>query len=189
MMNFLTPVMLFLLVAALPAAAAPAVRLEGVAFAREVDLQDTRLTLRGYGLLRYMVVIKAYVGALYLPDEAASRDVLAPVPKKLELAYFHAIKGEDFAAATRKKIADNVSPSEQARLQARIDRLAAMYRDVSPGDRYALTFIPGRGTELSLNGESLGVIPGDDFAGAVFAIWLGADPIDRGFRDRLLGGS
>ena len=70
-----------------------------------------------------------------------------------------------------------------------IDQLAALYRDVEPGDRYALTFAPGRGTQLLLNGAPLGSIDGDDFAAAVFAIWLGADPIDRGFRDRLLGAS
>ena len=174
---------------ALPVGAASSVRIEGVEFAREARLHEARLTLRGYGLLRYMVIIKAYVGALYLPAEADSRDVLAAVPKKLELSYFHAIKGEDFAQATRRKIADNVSPAQEARLRERIDRMAAMYRDVQPGDRYALTYAPGRGTELSLNGEPLGTIEGDDFAGAVFAIWLGADPIDRGFRDRLLGGS
>ena len=59
-------------------------------------------------------------------------------------------------------------------LQSRIDNLAALYRDVKPGDRYALTYIPDEGTTLSLNGETLGSIPGDDFARAVFAIWLGA---------------
>jgi len=37
--------------------------------------------------------------------------------------------------------------------------------------------------------ETLGTIPGDDFAAAVFAIWLGRNPIDTGFRDALLGAS
>jgi hypothetical protein len=180
---------LSILLAAVPASAAGPVRIQGVVFDREASVQETPLALRGYGLLRYMAVIKAYVGALYLPADSNSREVLGPVPKKLELSYFHAIKGEDFARATSQKIADNVTPEQQDRLQARIDRLAAMYRDVQPGDRYALTFAPGRGTQLLLNGAPLGTIEGDDFAAAVFAIWLGPNPIDRGFRDRLLGAS
>jgi len=78
--------------------------------------------------------------------------------------------------------------ADQARkLQARIERLAAMYRDVEPGDRYALTYLPGEGTRLSLNGEVLGLIPGDDFAVAVFSMWLGDHPIDETFRNALLG--
>ena len=48
----------------------------------------------------------------------------------------------------------------------RIDRMNRHYRDIKPGDRYALTFIPGRGTELSLNGTALVTIEGDDFAAA-----------------------
>jgi hypothetical protein len=134
-----------------------------------------------------MVFIDAYAGALYLPASAQSVDALASVPKRLELSYFHAIEGDDFAKATRAKILDNVSADEARQLNARIDQLAAMYRDVQPGDRYALTYMPGEGTRLSLNGDVLGAIPGDDFARAVFSIWLGTNPIDEKFRDRLLG--
>ena len=79
-----------------------------------------------------------------------------------------------------------VSADQVNGLQSRIDDLSALYRDVKPGDRYALTYIPDKGTTLSLNGKSLGSIPGDDFARAVFAIWLGDNPIDQKFRDQLL---
>ena len=166
--------------------AAASVQVGGAVFAPFVEIQNKRLPLYGYGLLKVMVFIKAYAGALYLGDPAMAGDVLGPVAKRLELEYFHAIKKEDFAQATRSKIADNTDEKQAAQLQSRIDRLAAMYRDVSPGDRYALTFIPGTGTELALNGQTLGVIAGEDFARAVFAIWLGSNPIDRGFRDTLL---
>jgi hypothetical protein len=162
------------------------VEVNGVSFKRTIDAKDQRLHLHGAGLLRYMVFIKAYVGALYLPEAVSSEHVLKPVAKQLELAYFHPIKGEDFAKATRRKIADNVTAAQVKVLQSRIDGLAALYRDVKPGDRYALTYIPDQGTTLSLNGQPLGSIPGDDFAQAVFAIWLGSNPIDQKFRDQLL---
>ncbi len=145
------------------------------------------LPLRGQGLLRYMVFIKAYAGALYLPSNVDSEKVLDSVPRRLELAYYHAITADDFAKATRKKMAENVSPTEMANLAARLEQFNSLYRDVQPGDRYALTYLPGRGTELSLNGQQLGVVPGDDFAAAVFAIWLGPKPIDRSFKEALLG--
>jgi hypothetical protein len=58
---------------------------------------------------------------------------------------------------------------------------------VEPGDRYALTYIPGMGTELSLNGEAKGTIQGADFAAAIFSIWLGTKPIDKGLKRQLLG--
>ena len=63
-----------------------------------------------------------------------------------------------------------------------------MYRDVNPGDRYARTYVPDQGTELSYNGQPLITIQGADFAAAYFGIWLGKDPIDKDMRSRLIKG-
>jgi len=176
-----------LLLTAVPTIGANTVRVGDVQFSRVVEVSSQQLQLQGAGLLKVMVFVKAYAGAFYLPASAQADQALTPVAKRLVLEYYQPIKGVDFAKATRLKIADNVDTAEAERLAARIERLAAMYKDVQPGDRYALTYVPGTGTRLSLNDEHLGTIPGDDFARAVFAIWLGADPIDEKFRDRLLG--
>ena len=165
-----------------------AVQVDKVRFARTVEVSEQQLHLQGAGLLRVMVFIKAYAGAFYLPETVAAEQALSPVAKRLELEYYHPITSEDFAKATRVKIADNVSADELEMLAVRIEHLAAMYRDVQPGDRYALTYVPGQGTQLALNEEVIGSIPGDDFARAVFSMWLGVDPIDESFKDRLLGG-
>jgi hypothetical protein len=62
-----------------------------------------------------------------------------------------------------------------------------MYEDVKPGDRYSLTYIPGKGTKLALNGEHKGTIEGSEFAAALFSIWLGNKPIDKTFKKQILG--
>ncbi|MGD9331380.1 MAG: chalcone isomerase family protein [Desulfobacterales bacterium] len=164
-----------------------AVEIEGIAFDEVYRADTVDLHLRGYGLLRYLVFIKAYVGAFYTLPQSNPQQALSTAPRRLELEYFHAIEAADFAEATRIKIAENVSPETLATISERLARFNALYRDVQPGDRYALTYLPGSGTELSLNGTPLGRIQGDDFAAAVFAIWLGPSPIDTDFRDALLG--
>jgi hypothetical protein len=50
-----------------------------------------------------------------------------------------------------------------------------------------LTYIPGRGTELALNGEPKGIIEGADFATALFSIWIGQKPIDESFKQQIMG--
>lgn len=180
-------ILAILVVVPFGALANPTVEIEGVHFERNHQVSNGHLPLRGQALLRYMVFIKAYVGALYLPEDIDHSRVLDPVPRRLELAYFHAIPAADFAKATRKKMADNVTPAEMQRLSERLERFNALYRDVQPGDRYALTYLPGQGTTLALNGQRLGVIQGDDFAAALFAIWLGPQPIDQSFKEALLG--
>ena len=81
----------------------------------------------------------------------------------------------------------SLSSREYRELEPKIRELLALYRDVKPGDRDTLTYLPDRGTELALNGESLGQIVGDDFSRAVFGIWLGEDSISPSLRYQLLG--
>ena len=166
---------------------AGAAEIEGVQFADQVRSRDVALQLRCVGLLRYRLFIKAYVAALYLGDGAATDDVLADVPKRLELNYFWSIAAADFGRAGDEILKRNVDEGTFATLRPRLARINAWYRDVKPGDRYSLTYLPGVGTQLALNGSEIGVIDGADFAKAYFQIWLGDDPIDAKLREQLLG--
>ena len=161
--------------------------IEGVDFEDSFRAANERLTIRGAGLFRYLGFIKAYVGARYVAEGAATEDVLSDVAKRLEVSYFHAIQGEDFGPATNKVIAQNVNPQTLEKLRPRIEQHNALYVDVQPGDRYALTYVPGRGTELTLNGASLGIVPGADFASAIYAMWLGENPMNQSFKRQLMG--
>ncbi|MGD8882768.1 MAG: chalcone isomerase family protein [Desulfobacterales bacterium] len=163
-----------------------AAEIEGVNFDDRHTTAGTSLTLRGTGLLRAMVFVKVYAGALYLPEDCPSKMALSDVPKRLEVEYFRSIAGDDFGSATNKKISENVDPQTYERLRPRIEYHNSLYQDVQPGDRYALTYIPGKGTELALNGEPKGIIEGADFAAALFSIWLGSKPISESMKKELL---
>jgi hypothetical protein len=176
-----------LFIAAMTGPPCAATELESVQFADQYRAGDVTMRLSCVGLLRYKLFIKAYVAALYVGDAAAAGDVLADVPKRLELNYFWSISGADLGKAGDQILAQNVDAQSFAALRPRLDRINALYRDVKPGDRYSLTYIPGVGTELALNGGRIGVIDGADFAAAYFRIWLGAHPIDARLRDQLLG--
>ena len=159
---------------------------EGVVFEESVTVEGKELSVLGAGLFRYLGVIKAYVGALYVEKGTSAEDVLSDTAKRLEIEYFHAIKGEDFGPATNKVIAKNTDPETLERLRPRIDAHNALYKDVQPGDRYMMTYIPGKGTELALNGEPIGLIEGADFAAAIYAMWLGNKPMNKSFKRQLM---
>jgi hypothetical protein len=167
---------------------AQAATIEGVTFTEHYQAENTPLLLNNVGLLRYRVLIKAYVAALYLGEGVRADAVFTDVPKRLELHYFWAINGPDFGKAANAILAENIPAETLQSLRSRLDRLHALYENVKPGDRYSLTYIPGRGTELALNGVPKGTIEGADFAAAYFAIWLGQKPLDRSLRDQLLAG-
>jgi hypothetical protein len=168
------------------ASPASAGRIEGVDFPERVSVEGVDLELQGLALLRYKIFFKGYVAALYLdPGEDRAR-VLGDVPRRLEIEYFWSIPADAFAGITSDGIARNVDERTLESLQARIEQLNGLYRDVRPGDRYALTYLPGIGTELALNGEPRGLIEGADFASALFALWLGESALDASLRQQLL---
>jgi hypothetical protein len=163
-----------------------AAEIAGVNFDDRYATKNTELQIRGVGILRVMAFVKVYVGALYLPEDCPSDLALSDVPKRLEVEYFRSIAGDDFGPATNKKISENVDPQTYERLKPRIEHYNSLYQDVQPGDRYSLTYVPGKGTELALNGEPRGIIEGADFAAALFSIWLGSKPISGSLKKELL---
>ena len=156
-------------------------------FSPGITVHGQTLLLRGTGRLVWMRMITVYDAALYLPADFPGKDVLGDVPKRLELRYHISIKGEKFGESAVPFLEKNVAAEELVRLKPRLEQLNRLYRDVKEGDRYALTYAPGRGTTLTLNGNPLGTIDGADFAAAYFTIWLGAKPISDTLRDELIG--
>jgi hypothetical protein len=165
----------------------PAIADPGTQFNPEAAVHGQVLPLRGTGRLLWMRIVTVYDAALYLPAEVPRTASLTDVPKRLELRYHVSIKGNRFGESAEPYLEKNVTPEALARLRPRIEQLNRLYRDVREGDRYALTYAPGRGTTLSLNNEPLGTIEGADFAAAYYTIWLGAKPISDSMRDELTG--
>ena len=161
--------------------------IEGVHFDDTYEVEGIRLQIQGTGLFMYLAVIKAYVGALYLQESASVEDVLSDIPKRLEVEYFHALKGKDFGITTNKMIAKNTDSQTLLNIRPQIDYHNGLYEDVEPGDRYSLTYVPGKGTTLALNGKTKGTIEGADFASALFSMWLGNFPMNKSFKKQLLG--
>lgn len=170
-------------VALLPGQAA---QIENVTFQESIEVGNVQFRLNNCGLMRYKVVIKAMVAGLYLEPGTKPKDALSDVGKRLEIQYFWDLKGKDISEAANKLLAQNLSPEEYRCLRPQLDRMNKLYRDVKPGDRYALTYIPGVGTHLTLNDAPQGTVEGAEFAAAYFQIWLGKQPMDAALRDQLL---
>jgi hypothetical protein len=156
-------------------------------FQDRIEAAGRRLTLQGTGLFYYRLIIKVAAAGLYLDERTPAKDVLADVPKRLEMQYYWSVKGSDLARGGAALLARNLPPATLAALQPQLDAMSALYRDVRAGDRVALTYVPGEGTSLALNGQTLGTIPGASFAAAYFSIWFGDKPLDAGLKKKLLG--
>ena len=170
----------------LPISVAHSAEIEGVRFPDQLQMGEAQLQLRGTGLLRHHAHIKVYVAALYLEERTRSEEALGESARRIEIEYFWSIPAYRFAESTVDGISRNVDAATLERLGASIAEFNELFEGVKFGDRYSITYVPGRGTELSLNGETKGIVEGAEFASALCAIWLGPDPLDEKFRRKLL---
>jgi hypothetical protein len=146
-----------------------------------------QLELKGTGTIHYLGIFRVSKAGFYLPPATSPDAALSDIHRRLELTYFYDIDREDFITSTRYWIRKNVSEVEYEALAPRIAAFNALYEDVRKGDRYGLTYQPGIGTTLDLNGVVKGTVPGADFAAALFSIWIGPEPLTRRLRAALLG--
>lgn len=181
-------VLILLLLAWPPREAAASVdAVEGVRFEHRRLLDGQELLLSGTHLSRWAGVVKVSVGGLWLPADAPGRDVLDPaVGKQLELHYLVKIPGARLREGTREILARNWSAAELARHAAGLDALVNAFGDVAPGDRYTLSYQPGRGTRLLFNGREVARRDEPALSALIFSVWLGKSPLNEDKKRALL---
>ena len=163
---------------------------DGISFPDHIQAHGGTLTLNGLGLRKATVFgIKVYVGALYVsrPTADAAAILSSKEPVEMELRFtFHVTAGQ-LRDAWREGF-EKSAPRQLPQLQGRIAQLNGWMRSVGSGQRMTFLRIPGVGIEYALDGAVQGTIPGDDFATAFLAIWLGSSPPNQALRAGLLGG-
>ena len=163
------------------------IKIENRQFDHEFRRHGITLQISGAGLQRFLGIFKVYVGALYLPGDVTADQVLEDIPKRLEVEYLRAVRAEDISWVADRTMAENMDARTMERLRQRLDQYNTAYQDMQAGDRASMTYFPGKGTELTVNGQVKGIIEGADFAEALFALWLGPRPFDRALKQQLLG--
>lgn len=180
--------LLFLCVAFMSAAAAR--ECDGVSFPDQVQTHGETLTLNGLGLRKATIFgIKVYVGALYVPHPTSDATAIltSTEPVQVELRFVFRVSAGQLRSAWQEGF-EKSAPGELPRLQSRIAQLNGWMTGVKSGQRMTFLRIPGVGIQYALDGAVQGTIPGDDFAKAFLAIWLGASPPSPELRAGLLGG-
>ncbi len=157
----------------------------GECFPSSANFNGKTYPLVGTGLFRYWG-FKIYGVALYADQENASRaKILESIPKKFVLHYFREFTPKDFQESQRVILKSTPSANKEE-LELKLQEMDKLYKGVVPGDEYALTYIPGKGTELALNGTPLGTVTGEAFQKAYFGIWLSENSIKESLTKQIL---
>ena len=163
----------------------------GIQFPDTVALPESTasIALNGVGY-RKKFFVKVYIGALYLPTKADSRDaaVKQDGPKRVLMHFvYDEVSAEKLVNGWNDGFENNLSEDAHAALRPRIEKFNAMFSTVKAGDEIKLDYIPGSGTRVTIKGDNKGIIEGRDFNDALLNIWLGEEPADGGLKDAMLG--
>jgi chalcone isomerase-like protein len=179
-----------LLLALCLAAPVLAAEVGGVKLDDKASVGGQELVLNGAGI-RSRVVIKVYVGSLYLPAKAADlAGVLAKGPRRIQMNLLRTVAADTFADALAEGLKENNTEAELAAVKPQADQLATIMKsfgEAKEGNIVTLDFADGA-TAVGFNGAAKGTIPGEAFNRALTKIWLGDKPVQADLKRAMLGG-
>lgn len=160
---------------------------DGVRMPDTLQVEGERLQLNGIGT-RTKFVFNVYVAGLYLetPTKSAEQVLQSDQTKRVVMVMLRDLDQKSIADAVREGFQKNAGPN-MPKLQERLNTfLGQLPPGFKKGDKFVVTYVPGKGTLLAGEGERL-AIEGKDFADAMFAVWLGKSPVDDGLKRAMLG--
>ncbi|MDP9122462.1 MAG: chalcone isomerase family protein [Acidobacteriota bacterium] len=155
----------------------------------KVEVSGQSLALNGLAL-RKKFFVKVYVAGLYLAtkETAAARILAADAPRRMVLHFVYSVSAAQMCDAWKEGLDKNV-PRAEAEVRKGFTTLCAWMEPIEKGNELVLTYVPGTGTQVQINGKQKGTLPGKPTADAIVSTWIGPDPAPgQDFKKALLGG-
>lgn len=155
---------------------AGAATLAGVTLEDKIAVDNHQLLLNGIGL-RKKLFIKVYVGGLYLPAKQASGATVLATDgaRRMVMHFLFSVSKSQMAEAWEEGLADN-TPNASPEVKTAFKTLQSWMEDVPKGNRIVLTYLPGTGTTVEVNGKNKGTLGGKATADAILNTWIGPKP-------------
>jgi len=145
-----------------------------------VQAKDLDWALSGADHFRFRL-FSVFTGALYTSEPE-------PDARRLTFTYTRNLGADTLVEQGMRVLRDANTAAEIEARRVLIDKVNQAYRDVSKGDQYTFTVIPGRGTWLHLNDKEILFLQDADFGLWYLNIWLGDQPMSASLRNALLEG-
>jgi hypothetical protein len=169
---------------------AHAASLAGITQPDKAEVSGQSLVLNGLAL-RTKFFVKVYVGGLYLAHKEgnAGKVMAEDAPRRMVLSFLYSVKASQMCDAWNEGLADN-TPHAAADVKKAFATLCGDMEDIPKGQTMTLTYLPGQGTAVEVNGKPKGTLAGKPTADAILATWIGPKPgPGEDFKKGVLGGS
>ena len=154
----------------------------------KAEVKGQSLALNGMGL-RKKFVIKVYVAGLYLPqkEKNAQKILSGDTPHRMVMHFLYGVSKDQMCEAWNEGLEAN-TPNASAEVKKAFTTLCGWMEPIDKGKQIVMTYVPGEGTQVEVNGKVKGTLPGAATADAILATWLGPKPgPGEDFKKALLG--
>ena len=169
---------------------ANALEIKGVKVDEKVQVDGNALVLNGAGV-RQKMVFKVYVAGLYLTQKQSNANAVISDTgnKRVSMHFLRELDAETLLKGMNEGFTDNNNAAEMSAIEPQMKQFRDMMssaKEVKKGDLIVLDFTTA-GTQVNINGKSLGVVEGEAFNQALLRVWLGGNPVDVPLKKAMLG--
>lgn len=164
-----------------------AASVSGVNLPDTVQAGSTTLVLNGAGL-RTKYMVKVYVAGLYVTQKVSDPNLVlkSDVPKRIVMHFVRDVSKSQLTDGFTESFHNN-TPDAEKTLKADIDRLFSVLEPVKAGQEIIFTYLPEKGTSVSLGDKEQLTIGGSAFAEMLFSVWFGPKPPNAALKKGLMG--
>ncbi|HET6923095.1 MAG TPA: chalcone isomerase family protein [Anaeromyxobacteraceae bacterium] len=177
------------LAALLASSTASAREVSGVKVPDTVESGGVTLKLNGAGIrTRTFLKVKVYLGALYLPVPASDPAAIlaAGAPWVVRMHFLRDVDRKSMLDAYREGFEKN-SREKLPEILPLFDRVAPAIADVKEGQVMVVSYRPGAGTTVGVEGGPQATVEGKVLADGLLGNWLGKEPADSDLKEAMLG--
>tara|TARA_B100001109_G_scaffold255831_1_gene261343 strand:+ start:6155 stop:6718 length:564 start_codon:yes stop_codon:yes gene_type:complete len=163
--------------------------ISGVTPPSTLKVGDKSLSFNGAGL-REKLFLDLYVGTLYLESKSKDGKAVMNADKAMSITIdivSGLISSEKMITAVDEGF-ENSTKGNTAPLADKIKTFKNAFKEeITKGDHYEISYLPGKGTMVSKNGKLITTIEGYEFKVALFGIWFCDEPADEDLMEGMLG--
>ncbi|WP_109852744.1 chalcone isomerase family protein [Aquimarina sp. AU58] len=154
-----------------------------------VKFNGEDLTINGGGL-REKFFFDIYAGALYLKKKSTNASAIAKADETMAIK-LHILSGMMSRSKMANALREGFEKSTKGNMKPYNERIEKFIgfinNEIEVGQIYDMVYEKGKGSVIYKDGKEKGYVTGLDFKTALFNIWLGNKPADKGLKKEMLG--
>ncbi|WBA79616.1 chalcone isomerase family protein [Endozoicomonas sp. GU-1] len=164
------------------------------------DLPDTiaaegdkpELKLQGAAVRSWYLMVKGYIGALYLEEPTSSPEEIYASDTHQRMAFvllLSKMSARRIANAFYESIQLNSPPDEQEAVKEDLEKIFTLVDgSMKKGEQAVFEYLPGKGLRIEIAGDEKGIVPANkELFNLFLRVWIGETPPSKPFKEQVLG--